>query len=295
MVDVFTDRPLTGNPLAVVLDADDLSDAAMQAIAREFNLSETVFVLAPRDAANTARLRIFTPKVELPFAGHPTVGAAVLLAQTRAGDFLASTDVRVVLEENIGLVTCDVRGGGDVSTATFALPRMPTVLPHVLPPSAVAEALGLARGDIGFDGHEPSVFEAGVAFCFVPVADARAIAKAKPAVGFETVFETTGAAKAYLYTRESAAMAHDFHARMFGGGLGVAEDPATGAAVAAFAGVLAAFEGLRDGSHRVTIEQGYEMKRPSLLTLIVEMAAGKLAAASLSGAAVRIADGMLRA
>ena len=276
VLDVFTDTPLCGNPLAVVLDADDLPDARMQAIAREFNLSETVFVLRPRDDANTARLRIFTPAAELPFAGHPTVGSAVLLAQLRAGDLLATTDVAVALEQKIGLVTCDVRGAGVVSTATFPLPQMPAALAHDLAPATVAEALGLAVDDIGFEDHRPSVFTAGVPFCFVPLADARAIARATPAATFASAFAAAGAPKAFIYTRDTVGMAHDFQARMFGSGLGVAEDPATGSAAAAFAGVLARFEGLPDGLHRIAIEQGYQMKRPSLITLIVDMAGGAL-------------------
>ena len=293
VLDVFTDTPLCGNPLAVVLDADGLTDARMQAIAREFNLSETVFVLRPRDDANTARLRIFTPMTELPFAGHPTVGSAVLLGQLRAGDLLGTTDVRLVLEEEIGLVTCDVRGAAPVSVAQFAVPRMPERAAHALTEAEVAGALDLDVGDIGFDAHRPSVFSAGVPFCFVPVSDMAAIAKAAPAAAFVDVFKAAGAPKAYLYTRETQDMAHDFHARMFGLGVGVREDPATGSAAAAFAGVLAAFEGLAAGSHRVVIEQGYEMKRPSLITLSVEMAEGRLAAASLGGSAVQVAAGTL--
>ena len=108
-LDVFTETALAGNPLAVVLDAEGLDDARMQAIAAEFNLSETVFVFEPRNAINTARIRIFTPKRELPFAGHPTVGAAALIAELRAGDKLAAQDLRIVLEEAVGVVVCSAR------------------------------------------------------------------------------------------------------------------------------------------------------------------------------------------
>jgi trans-2,3-dihydro-3-hydroxyanthranilate isomerase len=293
VLDVFTDTPLCGNPLAVVLDADGLSDARMQAIAREFNLSETVFVLRPRDNSNTARLRIFTPATELPFAGHPTVGAAVLLAQLRAGDLLGSTDVTLALEENVGLVTCDVRGAAPVSKVQFALPQMPSALPHDVTAADAARALGLDAHEIGFDAHRPSAFTAGVPFSFVPIVNADAIARAQPTAVFADVFGAAGSAKAYLYTRETENMAHDFHARMFGQGVGVREDPATGSAVAAFAGVVAAFENLPIGLHRLVIEQGYEMLRPSLIMLTVEIHDGGLVAASLGGSAVRLAEGTL--
>ena len=293
ILDVFTQTPLCGNPLAVVLDADDLSETRMQAVAREFNLSETVFVLRPRDDANTARLRIFTPAIELPFAGHPTVGAAVLLAQLRAGDLLGARDVTLVLEEEIGPVTCEVRGAAPATTAVFAVPSLPRRLDHALTPEAVAAALDLDPDDIGFDAHVPSVASAGVPFAFVPIGSRAAIARARPSATFADVFAAGGSAKAYLYTRDTQEIAHDFHARMFAWGLGVAEDPATGSAAAAFAEVLAVHEGLRDGTHRIVIEQGYEMKRPSLITLVADLSDGRLRGASVGGHAVRVADGVL--
>ena len=171
VLDVFTEQPLAGNGLAVVLDAEGLDTARMQAIAREFNLSETVFVLPPRDPVNTARLRIFTPAQELPFAGHPTVGTAVLLAERRAPEMITRHDLAVVLEEEIGTVTCTVRRGpGGVTRASFALPRLPELLPDRLDPHAVAAALGLEPAAIGFADHAPCKATAGVPFAFVPLA-----------------------------------------------------------------------------------------------------------------------------
>ena len=130
-LDVFTETALAGNPLAVVLDAEGLDDARMQAIAAEFNLSETVFVFEPRNAINTARIRIFTPKRELPFAGHPTVGTAALIAQRRAGDLLAAEDLRIVLEEEVGDIVCVARHRkGRGLAASFELPKLPERLDH---------------------------------------------------------------------------------------------------------------------------------------------------------------------
>ena len=170
-LDVFAETALAGNPLAVVLDSEGLDDGRMQAIAREFNLSETVFVFEPRNPANTARARIFTPARELPFAGHPTVGTAALIAHIRAPDLLAAQDMRIVLEEGIGDVVCVVRHRkGRALAANFDLPRLPQRLEASPPPTPeIARGLGLRPEDIGFDRHEPSLFTAGAPYLFVPV------------------------------------------------------------------------------------------------------------------------------
>src|ERR1700722_10861957 len=181
-LDVFTETELAGNPLAVVLDAEGLDDARMQAIAAEFNLSETVFVLEPRNAINSARVRIFTPKRELPFSGHPTVGAAALIAHRRASDLLGAQDLRIVLEEPIGDVVCIARRRkGQALAAYFELPKLPERLEQK-PPSTVqiAASLGLELQDLGFAAHEPSVFSAGAPFLFVPLRSLDAIGRAAP-------------------------------------------------------------------------------------------------------------------
>ena len=201
VLDVFADAPLQGNPLAVVLDADDLDSGRMQAIAGEFNLSETVFVLEPRDPVNTARVRIFTPGRELPFAGHPTVGTACLLAHLRAAAILARQDVRIVLEEPIGDVVCVARRRpGRGLAATFDLPRLPARLPGALPSlTEIAAAFSVADEDIGFGKHAPSLYSAGAPFLFVPIRSLEAIASARP--GALAWPETPGPA-AYLYAPE---------------------------------------------------------------------------------------------
>ena len=260
-LDVFTETALAGNPLAIVLDGEGLDDARMQAIASEFNLSETVFVLEPRNAINSARVRIFTPKRELPFAGHPTVGAAALIAHRRASDLLGAQDLRVVLEEPIGDVVCVARRRkGQALAAYFELPKLPERLEQK-PPSTVqiAASLGLELQDIGFDGHEPSVFSAGAPFLFVPVRSLDAIGRAAPAI---MPWATKDGPATFVYTGEIEREGSAYHARMFASAWGVYEDPATGSAVAAFAGVVQAFERPRDGESRLRIEQGSEMGRP---------------------------------
>jgi trans-2,3-dihydro-3-hydroxyanthranilate isomerase len=291
-LDVFTEAALAGNPLAVVLDCAGLDDARMQAIAREFNLSETVFVREPKSAVNTARVRIFTPARELPFAGHPTVGTAALLAHLRAPDLLAAQDLRIVLEEEIGDVACVVRHRrGRALAANFDLPKLPDRL-VVEPPAAteIARGLGLSGQDIGFGLHEPSLFSAGAPFLFVPVRSLEAIGRARP---IAMDWNADGGPATFLYTSEVVEAGACYHARMFAGGWGVTEDPATGSAAAAFAGVALAFDRPGDGEHMLMIEQGFEMGRPSRITLGFEVEGGQLRSASIGGSAVIVASGAL--
>jgi trans-2,3-dihydro-3-hydroxyanthranilate isomerase len=289
--DVFTDAPFAGNPLAVVFDADKLADAQMQAIAREFNLSETIFICKPADARHAASVRIFTPGKELPFAGHPTVGGAIALAEKRHGrDELK--DVLIVLEEEIGPVRCGVKiAVAGASFAEFTVPRLSASAGADPTPEAAAHALGLAPADIGFGAHVPSLFSAGVPFAMVPVSDIDALVRAKPSGGDFSA--ALGAGEVFVYTRAERTEAHAFHARMFAPELGIAEDPATGGAAAAFAGVLARFEDLPDGWHTLPILQGAEMGRPSLIGLEVEIKDAALAGARIAGKAVKVSEGTL--
>ena len=295
-LDVFTETRHQGNPLAVVLDSAGLDDAAMQTIAREFNLPETVFVFPPDDQLNTARLRIFTPAAELPFAGHPTVGTAVLLAELRASGMLGGAGLTIALEEKIGLVKVDVtRQPGRASRAVFSLPVLPTMIPFQPDLPAMARALGLDALDIGFGAHGVAAWSAGVPFVMVPVRSLEAIGRAHVAdsAGWKSIFGQVGMGAAYLYTRETSDPKHHIHARMFAPLKGIPEDPATGAAAAAFAGVAATCELPEDGVHQLVIEQGYEMGRPSQIALDLDIQHGRLVAASIGGSAVRMSEGVL--
>lgn len=293
ILDVFTDTPLAGNPLAVVHEADDLDAARMQAIAREFNLSETVFVLPPESPRHKARLRIFTPGRELPFAGHPTVGAAVLLGLADDGNGAAG-DVPAHafgLEERIGVVSCVMeKRGPDHGHARFRLPRLPEYLGEGPAVEAAAAALGLDPADIGFDRHLPSRHSAGVPFDLVPLASRDAVDRARPGPDFDKVF---GRGEVYVYSASTVDPQHSFHTRMFAPSMGIAEDPATGSAAAAFAGALMEFEPLGEGAHDVVIEQGYAMGRPSLIRLQLTIENGALVAAEIGGDAVVVAQGEL--
>jgi trans-2,3-dihydro-3-hydroxyanthranilate isomerase len=288
-LDVFTDTPLAGNPLAVVLDAEGLDGARMQAIAREFNLSETVFVLPPDDARHRARVRIFTPKNELPFAGHPTVGSAVLLAlQDRGGEPGA---MAFGLEEQVGIVPCAVEVAGQGrGYARFRVPRLPEVWGEGLDAAQAAWALGLDPHDIGFDRHRPSRHSAGIPYDLVPVASLDVLARARvSADSFDKVFGQSTHPSVYVYAREGGG----FRSRMFFPAPGLTEDPATGSAAASFAGALMQFEPLGDGEHDVAIRQGYEMGRPSEIELQIVIRNGALVSAEIGGHAVVVSEGTL--
>ncbi len=289
-LDVFTDRPLAGNPLAVVLDADGLDSNQMQAIAREFNLSETVFLVKPQDERNRSKLRIFTVNHELPFAGHPTVGTAVLLA-IRDG---VETSTDFVLEENVGTVPCHVNLRGErVGNAIFTVPRIPEII-HEEPMSveACAQALGLDTSDIGFDGYRPVVASAGVPFVCVPLASRSALARISPSAA--RLIGTFGgeADSVYVFCRDEDGEG-DFRARMFGANMGIDEDPATGSAAASLAAVLFAGERPVDGFHAFDILQGVEMGRPSLVRLGLEVTQGAMTAVTIGGGAVIVGEGVI--
>lgn len=290
-LDVFTDTPFAGNPLAVVGDGEGLDTAQMQAIAKEFNLSETTFVFPPENAANTARVRIFTPSQELPFAGHPTIGTAIQIASERFG----AGQHTIRLEEKVGLIECRVTIGDDgASRAVFPVPAL--AFEDGAPASVLAFAtlLGLEPDEIGFGDHQPSVYNGGLPYTLVPVRDIEAIGRVIPDLSQWTDVVGTGFHNSiYLYTAETVHPDSHFHARMFWPTGGLREDPATGSAVSSFVGALNAYENLADGSHEFIIEQGFEMGRPSLITLSVDIFDGGLRVARIGGSAVPILRGEL--
>jgi len=292
-LDVFTETPLAGNPLAVVLDCEGLSDQAMQAIAREFNLSETVFVLPAERAQHRARTRIFTPVRELPFAGHPTIGTAILLAALDLPETGAGTRI-IVLEQIVGPVRVGVtlsgEGGG---SAEFDVPRIAEEAGEAPTRERLAPAVGLLPSDLGFENHKPTVFSAGSPFVFVPVRDREALARARPVHALWRQTFDGEADGAYLYTSARGEGSTDIRARMFAPLSGIEEDPATGSAAAALAGVMARFAGLSDGRHTIRILQGDEMGRPSRVELEIDLEVGALTGARVGGGAVMVSRGSL--
>ncbi|MGE0285889.1 MAG: PhzF family phenazine biosynthesis protein [Bradyrhizobium sp.] len=292
-VDVFTDRAFGGNPLAVVLDAEGLSTGQMQAIATEFNYSETTFVLPPADRANDANVRIFTVRSELPFAGHPNVGTAFVLA-TRA----AQTPARLKFEEKAGLVPLEIlTAQGRVVGAEFAAPQAPS-RGAVVDAKEAAAILSLPASDIATDRHPPQIASVGLPFLIVEVASREAIRRARPdATAFWNTFPAVGADAIYFYTRDVPASEQplDLQARMFHpGSSGLSEDPATGSATGAAAGYLADLDAMRDGEVRLRIGQGYDMGRPSLLLTRAIKKGGAVVATHVGGNCVQMMEGVLQ-
>jgi trans-2,3-dihydro-3-hydroxyanthranilate isomerase len=290
--DVFTDQPFGGNPLAVLPDARGLDGALMQKIAREFNLSETVFVLPPEAPAHTRRLRIFTPATEVPFAGHPTVGTALVLA--RLGEVaLQGATTRIVFEEGAGPVPVTIRArDGHADFAQLSAPRAPELLAE-RPAALVASALSLAPSDLVTGLGLPQVASCGLPFLLVRLTERQALARARLNRSvWARHLEGTDAAHLFLFT-DDADDGHDFRARMFAPGGGVEEDPATGSAAAALGGWLGSTSAMTDGTIRRVIAQGLEIGRPSRLEVEVDKRGGVVAAVRVGGAAVLASEGTI--
>lgn len=258
-VDVFTDQRFGGNQLAVFTDARGLTGEQMQALAAEMNYSETTFVLPPEQPGNTARVRIFTRAVEMPFAGHPNVGTAFVLARQGVGE---GGPLR--FEEIAGLVEVEVArdAAGSVTGAVIAAPQALTTTVE-LPPEAIAACTGLSASDIVVANHRPVRASVGVFFVLAEVT-AEALSRATPDLGhFRTVRDATaeleGRFSLFLYAREGQRI----RARMFAPIGGTWEDPATGSASATLGALLLKLDGADEAAF--TITQGVEMGRPSLL------------------------------
>lgn len=270
IVDVFTGRAFAGNPLAVVFDADDLTAAQMQTIAREFNLSETAFVVRPTTGEATYHLRIFTPSQELPYAGHPSIGSAVTLA--RRGDIRPGEAIQ---ECGAGLLPVTV--DGDFATLTGAAP----VVSDPVDPEPLLAAAGLTSADLA---GEPRRAGTGLEFAYLPVHD-KSVAAAVPN-------PVEGVDEVYLFSYDSER--RFAHARLFGAGLGVPEDPATGSAALGLGVYLVAAGHLPgDTTSGYLVEQGAEINRPSYLECKVTAAGGAALSVRVRGQALPVARGQL--
>jgi trans-2,3-dihydro-3-hydroxyanthranilate isomerase len=286
--DVFTDEPFGGNPLAVFLDAGGLDPALMQRVAREMSLSETVFVQPPSDPRHFRRLRIFTPAMELPFAGHPTVGTACVLAAR--GDVSAPD---IVLEEQVGPVPVHVARTARGWAATFAAAQKPQLQGAPIGPEDAARLLGLDPEDV-VAGSGLRVASCGVPFLVVPVADSAALGRARLKLDlWEKLLAGRAGEHVYVVTRDAADA--DLQVRMFAPSMGIVEDPATGAAAAAIGGWLAEQEPDRGAEVRYQVAQGREMGRPSRLAVTVrrEGPSGPVSAVLVGGATVLMSHGEL--
>jgi trans-2,3-dihydro-3-hydroxyanthranilate isomerase len=284
--DVFTNRAFGGNPLAVVIDDLGLAPDVMQRIAAEFNYSETIFLAPPAQPENTARARIFTPRSELPFAGHPNIGGAFIAA--RLGSlFGRQTGGTIRFEEAAGLVEIEILQDRDeISGARLTAPQ-PLAIGPAVEPAIIAAWAGLAVADIRPDSAIASV---GLPFIFAELAEDRALAGAAPDPAAFTRHEPSrDSAGLALYHRQ----ADHLHLRMFAPLDGISEDPATGSAGAALAGLLASRDPRPEGLFAFTIAQGAEMGRPSHLRADARKEAGAVTRIRIGGSCVAMMSGQL--
>jgi trans-2,3-dihydro-3-hydroxyanthranilate isomerase len=292
-VDVFTDQRFGGNPLAVFPDAAGLTDAQMQAIAKEFNLSETTFILPPADPRNHARVRIFTPAYELPFAGHPNVGTGYVLARL-AGD----PPEHYTFEETAGLVRVHILrdDAGAISGARIAAPRALS-LDISVPVEVIAACAGLTEADIMTEVHYPVVASVGTPFVIAEVASSDVLSRARPDPGAfrdaASGLPTLGGRLAlYLYTRRGGDFLH-LHTRMFAPLGGTFEDPATGSAAAALAALLTSLAPGESVDLHYDIEQGLEMGRESHIIASARKTGEGPVLATVAGSCVPVMRGTL--
>lgn len=289
IVDVFAEAALRGNPAAIVFDADGLSDIEMQALGREFNLSETAFILKPRDAAHTAQVRIFTPGNEVPFAGHPNIGSAFALAQRRG---LTGDDL--LFDEKAGLVHLKLqRENGAIVGASLRAPRSLSTEPGP-PAGATAAALSLDEGDIVTATHPPVTASVGLEFLFVEVTDIAALDRARAHIpAFDLIRASHRVEGVHIYAKSATPTGARIQARNLSPYDGIGEDAATGSATASLVALLAERDPRADCDFALEAHQGIEMGRPSLLHGLAEKRGGKVAPPHVSGRCVQVMQGTI--
>ncbi|MGA7791312.1 MAG: PhzF family phenazine biosynthesis protein [Xanthobacteraceae bacterium] len=291
-VDVFTARKFGGNPLAVVLDGRELSTGQMQAIAAEFNLAETTFVLPPAEASHTAEVRIFTPRAEMPFAGHPNIGTAFVLAR-EGFSYGRAVGSPLVFEEKAGLVRLELLAEGNVVVGARLTPPQPLTRGDNIAPDIVASASSLTPADIETANHLPCIASCGLPLVFAEVKTRSALAAARPrAEIFSEHLKMDRATGILLYVKDGSG-GFDIQSRMFAPLFGVPEDPATGSANVALVGLLASLRAERDLKLELRIAQGVDMGRPSLLLAAAEKRDGRLTALTIGGHCVTMMRGTL--
>jgi trans-2,3-dihydro-3-hydroxyanthranilate isomerase len=290
--DVFTDRMFGGNPVAVVFDTADLSTAAMQSIAAEFNYSETTFVLPPRHTAHAANVRIFTPRTEIPFAGHPNIGTAFLMARESA--YRAATAAgRFDFEEAAGLVSVRlIAERGEIVGAELQAPERLSLRTCVAPERAAA-CLSLPREDVKLTRHAPQVISVGLPFLVVEISGREALRRAQPDLAaHRALLPLDGADAVFTYTQDDDG---DLHARMFSPLDGILEDPATGSAAAATAALLSTLARDRQIERSWRIHQGVDMGRPSVLMARTTRRNDAVEAVHIGGRCVAVMEGTFEA
>ena len=294
-VDVFTNHVFGGNQLAVFPDAAEIPPELMPRIAREFNYSETTFVLPPTDPKHTRRVRIFTPGSELAFAGHPTVGTAHVLATIGAIE-LTGDETRIVFEEGVGPVPVTIRAReGRPTFAQLSVARLPEIGPPAPRADRLAAMLSLDPGDLVGNDMPPEAISCGTPFLFVPLRDRRALARIRVRTDlWEETLRGYVTQMVMVFALDPEQPASDVRARMFAPLIGVPEDPATGSAAVGLGGYLAVRDPRFDGTLRWIVEQGFEMGRPSILEVEADKRAGKVIAVRVGGESVVVCEGRMQ-
>lgn len=292
-VDVFTATRFGGGPLAVLPDARGLDAEEMHAIAREFNYSESTFVLPPEDPACTRRVRIFTPGGEVPFAGHPTLGTAHVLAAIGA---IPRGTPQVVLEEGVGQVPVRFEWTeGAPSFAQLSVAKLPEILPLRPSSETLAAMLSLEPEEVLDGPFHPQAVSCGLPFTYIPLRSLDAVRRARLRPDrWEEALSRSDAHMVFVFALEAEDPAHQVRARMFAPGLSVAEDPACGSGCAALGGYLGMRDATSEGTLRWTIEQGYEMGRPSLLHVECDKRGGAITGIRVGGRSVMVCEGVIR-
>ena len=294
-LDVFTARPFGGNQLAVFPDASGIPEAMLLPITREFNFSEVTFCYPPADAANTRRVRIFTPGGELPFAGHPVIGTAAALA-LHEGALAGATTGRFLFELGVGVVPVDVRVEGEsLAWAELSAVKMPEIGPQVPTLDTLAEMLSLETNDLVGGALTPQAVSCGYPFLLVPLKTVAAVSRARLRLErWERTLAKSWAPEILVAAKDPDGGPQHWRARMFAPGINIMEAPATGGAAAAFAGWLALKEPRTDGSFAWSIDQGIEMERPSRIDIGADKSNGAVTAVRVAGRAVTMSEGRLR-
>lgn len=291
--DVFTNEMFGGNQLALFPQALGLTPEQMQKIAKEFNLSETVFVFSAHNEKHCRHLRIFTPTSELPFAGHPTVGTAYILAAI--GEIiLTEKEIEIIFEEGIGPIPVKIRAqAGKPIYSELKAGQSPQL--GLEPPSIpqLATMLSLDISDFKGGDYQPQALSCGLPFLFIPLKNRHSVAKAKLNLQiWQEILQNYSANNVYIFSYDGE-IEGSLRSRMFAPGLGILEDPATGSAATALAGYLAPRQAQKDGTLRWVIEQGFEIGRPSIINLECDLTAGKITEIRVGGASVLVSEGVL--
>jgi trans-2,3-dihydro-3-hydroxyanthranilate isomerase len=292
--DVFTNKIFGGNQLAVFPDARGISSELMQKIAKEFNLSETAFVFPPQNPSHTRQLRIFTPGTELPFAGHPTIGTAYVLAAI--GEIpLEDQSTTIVFEEGVGDVEVVINSqSGKPVSAYLTAAQLPEFGANPPEAAIIAEILSLQAEDLLLGEWSPAAVSCGVPFLFVPVRDRATLGKVSiNRESWQKYLQAYWAPHLYVFCFEPELEGSALRARMFAPAMGIAEDPATGAAASALAGYLGIRDSTANGLLQWRVEQGLEMGRPSLLEVQAEKVAGQIVTVKVGGQSVMVSEGII--